>query len=277
MFRIGEFSRIARVSMRLLRYYDEIGLLRPVRTDPSNGYRYYAVAQLSQLNRILVLRDLGLSLEQIARSIEDGVSAQELRGMLLMRRSDIEREMAEKAQALRLIESRIAALESEGEGPPDDVLIRAEPERRMLSLRGRYRSYTAAVARALELVREVPRQLPRGTLGTFIGVTHSLEFEPDDIDLELGFELHAEPASPARLSDGAELGVSELPACPRVATCVRIGPPDRAHLTTARIGRSLEAAGYRLAGPNREIFLKPLAPDRIADAVVEMAFPIEPL
>src|SRR5215472_10893963 len=175
MFRIGEFSRIARVSMRLLRYYDEIGLLRPVRTDPSNGYRYYAVAQLSQLNRILVLRELGLSLEQIGRALEEGVSAQELRGMLLMRRSDIERAMAEEAQALRLIESRIAALESEGEGPPDDVVIRAEPKRRYLSLRGRYPSFAAAVARALDMVREIPKQLPRGALGTFIGVTHSLE------------------------------------------------------------------------------------------------------
>jgi DNA-binding transcriptional MerR regulator len=263
--------------MRLLRYYEEIGLLRPVRTDPSNGYRYYAVAQLSQLNRILVLRDLGLSLEQIGRALQEGVSAQELRGMLLMRRSDIERAMAEQAQALRLIESRIAALESEGEAPPDDVVIRAEPPRRYLSLRSRYRSFAAAVARALDMVREVPKQLPRGALGTFIGVTHSLEFEPDDIDLELGFELHAEPASPPRLNDGAELGVSDLPACERVATCVRVGPPDRAHLTTARIGCWLEAGGYRLVGPNREIFLKPPAPDRLADSVVEMAFPIEPL
>jgi DNA-binding transcriptional MerR regulator len=276
MFRIGEFSRIARVSMRLLRYYDEIGLLRPVRTDPSNGYRYYAGAQLSQLNRILVLRELGLSLEQIGRALEDAVSVQELRGMLLMRRSDIERAMAEQAQALRLIESRITALESEGEGPPDDVVIRAEPERRYLSLRGRYRSFAAALARALEMVREVPKQLPRGTLGTFIGVTHSPEFELDDIDLELGFELRGEPDSPPRLGDGAELGVSELPACERVATCVRVGPPERAHLTTERIGRWLEATGYRLAGPNREIFLKPPAADRLADTVVEMAFPIEP-
>src|SRR5262245_24781527 len=125
MFRIGEFSRIARVSMRLLRYYDELGLLRPVRTDSSNGYRYYAAAQLADLNRILVLRDLGLSLEQIGKAQRDGVSPQELRGMLLMRRSDIERALAEQAQALRLIESRIAALENEEEGLPDDVVIRA--------------------------------------------------------------------------------------------------------------------------------------------------------
>ena len=60
MFRIGEFSQIARVSGRLLRYYDSIGLLRPVRTDPQTGYRYYSAAQLGELNRILALKELGL-------------------------------------------------------------------------------------------------------------------------------------------------------------------------------------------------------------------------
>src|SRR5262252_2812634 len=97
MFRIGEFSRIGRVSMRLLRYYDEIGLLRPAHTDSSNGYRYYTAAQLPELNRILVLRDLGLSLDQIARALQKGVSPDELRGMLMMRRAEIEQQQIEQA------------------------------------------------------------------------------------------------------------------------------------------------------------------------------------
>ena len=65
MFRIGDFSRIARVSARLLRFYEEAGLFAPARADSQTGYRYYTVAQLGQLNRILVLKDLGFSLEQI--------------------------------------------------------------------------------------------------------------------------------------------------------------------------------------------------------------------
>jgi DNA-binding transcriptional MerR regulator len=51
MFKIGDFSRIARVSCRLLRYYDEIGLLKPAIVDRSSGYRFYSAAQLQQLNR----------------------------------------------------------------------------------------------------------------------------------------------------------------------------------------------------------------------------------
>src|SRR5262245_20222350 len=135
MFRIGDFSRIARVSTRLLRYYDELGLLRPAHTEPSNGYRYYTAAQLSQLNRILVLRDLGFSLEQIAHALQGDVSAEELRGMLLLRRAEIERTQAEQALQLGMLESRIAALETPDAGVLDDVVIRAEPERRYLSVR----------------------------------------------------------------------------------------------------------------------------------------------
>lgn len=87
MFRIGEFSKIAQVSGRLLRYYDEIGLLSPEFTDPQTGYRYYSARQLPRLNRILVLKELGLSLEQIARLLDRDTSADEIRGMLTLRKA----------------------------------------------------------------------------------------------------------------------------------------------------------------------------------------------
>jgi DNA-binding transcriptional MerR regulator len=74
MFTVGEFSRIARVSKRLLRYYDEIGLLKPIHIDKFTGYRYYSAEQMPRLNRILALKDLGLSLDQIQRLLKDQVS-----------------------------------------------------------------------------------------------------------------------------------------------------------------------------------------------------------
>src|SRR5262249_43756862 len=107
MFRIGEFSRIARVSGRLLRYYDSIGLLSPQRIDPATGYPSYTAAQLARLNRILALKDLGLSLEQVARLIDDKISTDEIRGMLLLRKAELERSLSEEASRLRHIESRL--------------------------------------------------------------------------------------------------------------------------------------------------------------------------
>jgi DNA-binding transcriptional MerR regulator len=72
MLKIGEFSKLSRVSVKALRHYDEIGLLRPVQVDPSTGYRFYGHEQLPRLDRILALRDLGFSLEQIGQMLEEG-------------------------------------------------------------------------------------------------------------------------------------------------------------------------------------------------------------
>src|SRR5215470_9392636 len=72
LLRIGEFARMTKVSVKMLRHYDRIGLLRPARVDESTGYRYYTATQLPRLNRILMLRDLGFSLRDIAKLIDAG-------------------------------------------------------------------------------------------------------------------------------------------------------------------------------------------------------------
>ena len=75
MYSIGEYARIAQVSKRLLRYYDEISLFQPAKIAPGSGHRYYSASQLPELNRILALKDLGLSLNQIQRFVRDDISA----------------------------------------------------------------------------------------------------------------------------------------------------------------------------------------------------------
>ena len=73
MLKIGDFSRFARVSVKALRYYDELGLLKPVKVDEFTGYRYYSATQLTQLHRISAMKDMGLSLEEIARLLNEDV------------------------------------------------------------------------------------------------------------------------------------------------------------------------------------------------------------
>lgn len=274
MFKIGDFSRIARVSCRLLRYYDEIGLLKPGGIERDTGYRYYSASQLPRLNRILVLKELGLTLEDIARVLDSDLSASELRGMLMMRRSDAQRVLAEEMERLRHIESRIAQIDNEGELSVDDVIMRSEPSQRLLSTR----RVVASFAAARDLIRELSEPLralkSKGLLGRLTAIAHAQEFEPDRIDVEVGFVLQGELASQVRLASGEPLSVRELPAVERMATCVRIGLPERAHLITGKIGMFLEASGYNLAGPSREVFLQPPRPDRMEESVVEMQFPI---
>jgi DNA-binding transcriptional MerR regulator len=88
LLKIGEFAEISDVAAKTLRYYDRIGLFKPVYVDPANDYRYYSPNQLPRITRILTLKDLGLSLEQIARLLEDDLSMSELRGMLRLKRQE---------------------------------------------------------------------------------------------------------------------------------------------------------------------------------------------
>jgi DNA-binding transcriptional MerR regulator len=275
MFRIGDFSRLARVSCRLLRYYDELGLLKPARIERDTGYRYYGAAQLPRLNRILVLRELGLSLEQIARALREDLPVAELRGMLLMRRAEVEQTIEAESQRLRQIETRIAQIEAEGRAAEHDVVVRPEPARRLLSMRQSVASLAEGVRLIGELVQVVPRLAGEGALGELVVIAHAPEFEPEYADVEFGFYVQRQVRAPLRLADDRALTLRELPAVERLAACVRIGPPQEAHLTTARIAQVIEADGYRICGPNREVFLQRPSPGGMENAVVEMQFPVE--
>lgn len=274
MFRIGDFSKIARVSARLLRFYDEIELFTPAHADPQTGYRYYTVAQLAQLNRILVLKDLGFNLDQVRDILSSNVSAAELRNMLLLRRNDVEKTLAVESQRLHRIETRIAQLETEGRLSADDVVVRAEPMRRVLSLRRTVPSFSSARELILELRTHARPLLPKGRPSTLIAIAHSPQFEQDEIDVEFGYVL--EDGLNITPPQESALTLRQLEGVERMAVCIRVGLPEDAHLVTAKIGRLVEASGDTLAGPSREVFLQPPELDRMDEAVVEMQFPLQP-
>jgi DNA-binding transcriptional MerR regulator len=273
MFKIGDFSRIARVSARLLRFYNEIGLFEPAQADSQSGYRFYTVAQLAQLNRIIVLKDLGFSLEQIRDILKTKISAAELRSMLLLRRSDAERTLAIEAQRLRHIETRIAQIDADGRLSSEDVVVRSEPARQLLSMRrivGSFAEARETIGTLRQLVRPL---LPKRHGYQLLVVAHSPQFEHEELDLEFGFALDSKASIHPPASSGLALNL--LPAVERMAVCVRAGPPDESHLTTARIGTFLEQNGDALAGPSREVFLHLPEQDRMQEAVVEMQFPLQ--
>lgn len=272
MFRIGDFSRIARVSARQLRFYEEIGLFVPAHADSRTGYRYYKASQLAELNRIIVLKGLGFSLDEIRGILKKEIGAAELRSMLLLRRNEVEQALATEAQRLRQIETRIAQIESEGSLSMEDVVVRSEPAHQLLSLRRTVASFSAARELIAELRNHARECLPSASSMTIVAIAHSPHFEAEEIDVEFGCLLDGLPA--ARQRDHPVLRVRELEAVEEMATCVRVGLPEDAHLVTARIGRFLEASGYGLAGPSREMFLQAPILERMQEAVVEMQFPI---
>jgi DNA-binding transcriptional MerR regulator len=256
----------------LLRFYEEIGLFTPAHADLQTGYRYYTVEQLAPLNRILVLRDLGFNLDQIRDIVNSNVGTVELRNMLLLRRNDVERTLAAESQRLRHIETRIAQLESEGELSAEDVLVRAEPARRVLSLRRTVPSFSAARGLVVELRGHARQFLRKVRAPSLIAIAHSPHFEQDEIDVEFGYVL--EDDFKGDVPTSALIKLREPEAVERMAVCVRVGLPEDSHLVTAKIGRYLAASGDTLDGPSREFFLRPPDLERMHEAVVEMQFPI---
>ena len=95
MIKIGDFARLSQVSVVTLRYYDEMDLLKPVKIDTFTGYRFYSAVQLPRLNRILALKDLGFSLDQIKLMLADGLTLEQLRGMLKMQHNEVEKRLSD--------------------------------------------------------------------------------------------------------------------------------------------------------------------------------------
>jgi effector-binding domain-containing protein len=195
--------------------------------------------------------------------------------MLLMRRAELEHSIESEVQRLRQIESRIAQIEAGAQATPDDVVLRPEPARRLLSIRRTVASFPDGMRLIGELSELVRSVVGSPALGQFVAIAHTTEFEPENLDVEFGFFLEAEVGGGVRLPDGRTLTVRDVAPLEQIAACVRIGLPQTAHLTTARIGQFIESNGYRICGPNREVFLERPHRDRMEESVVEMQFPVE--
>jgi len=125
MFKIGVFSKLGQVSVRMLRHYDQLGLLKPVHIDKFTGYRYYNAGQLAHLNRILFFKDLGFSLQQIKNLLDNNLPKDQLRGMLMMKQVELERELRESHTRLARVEARLQQIEQEGKPPPYEVTTKS--------------------------------------------------------------------------------------------------------------------------------------------------------
>ena len=82
MLLISEFARSGSVTIRALRFYDEVGLLSPAHVVPENGYRWYSPAQFAQLNQIQAFKDMGFSLQEIRELLQQRLTPQELFAVL---------------------------------------------------------------------------------------------------------------------------------------------------------------------------------------------------
>ena len=268
MYKIGDFSRLSRVSVKTLRYYDEVGLLKPVKVDRFTGYRYYQVEQLPRLNHILALKDLDFSLEQIAQLLDGGLSASQLTALLEQKRLEIEQQLSQDQERLRRLEARLKQIEQENSMPTYDIVIKKIAPVQVASVRDIIPSYPEQGHLWDELYRNLDTQA-----STFsepcLTVYHSDEPE---IDAEVCQPLTG-PAKPH-----GRVQVHELPAVESMAVVMHHGPFVTIGQAYDAIIQWVQANGYRINGPCREIYLKPpsvIGSQTDPETITEIQFPVE--
>ncbi|MEV1018077.1 MULTISPECIES: MerR family transcriptional regulator [unclassified Micromonospora] len=254
MFTIGDFARLGRVSVRMLRHYDSIGLLRPASVDPHTGYRFYRAEQLRRLNRVIALKDLGLTLEQVRAILDETVDTAELRGMLRLRRSELATRLAADTARLAAVEARLRMIESEGRMTNQDVVLKQIAPVRVAELTAVAPSYESQdIGPVIQpLYPELFRRLDAA------GITPSgpaiAWYEPAEDEGE-AVVVHAGVSVGGGVTAIPDVTVRDLPAVGTAATIVHHGSMDDADRSVQALARWIEENGYRPDGFAREVYL----------------------
>jgi DNA-binding transcriptional MerR regulator len=260
------------VSGRLLRYYDSIGLLSPVATDPETGYRYYSAQQLPQLNRILVLKELGLSLEQIAQLLDQHTSTEDIRAMLAARKAQIEQTLQAEMARLQAVETRLQQIDSSGHIQEPDVVLKSLPAQPFLALRDVFPGLAAIRSFAHIIAHTVPSKIGSNNLDQIAFVIHSPLFDPEAIDIEVGYLLTGNVPQSVALSKDRVLTVRTLPPIATMATLAHKGSTDTIHLTYGALGTWIEQHGWQISGEGRHTLVH--LSDEDDETVVEVQLPV---
>lgn len=275
MLKIGEFAALAQISIRMLRHYDEMGLLKPIQVDRETGYRYYVYDQLPRLNRILALKDLGLSLEEIGLLLDGALNADEIRGMLKLKQAQLRQHLLAETDRLHRVENRLRYIEAEGRLPDGEVVIKAQPELHVISLTGcGYPGQVFAEALGV-LKRHGLAQHIHGALTLYPG---SLEYQrtgqrTPPFRCEAAFIVEEVVQESIPLSAERELRVWDVPAQAHVASLVSTRPDHERALDAQALWGWMQLHHYRLTAPVRELYLR--RPRETQSGLTELIFPIE--
>ncbi|MCX6048559.1 MAG: MerR family transcriptional regulator [Chloroflexi bacterium] len=276
MIKIGEFSKVVQVPVATLRYYDQVGLLKPIEVDRFTGYRYYSASQLPRLHRILALKGLGFSLEQIGLVLAEGLTPEQMRGMLRLRHAQISQQLAEVQSQLLGVEARLQQIEKEDKISTYDVILKQVEPLLVASVRAILPNHSAVGALFGEVyaamgahVSEALGPHPENG-GQTLALCYDTEFKENEVDGAAAFMLRC------RVPERGRMKVHELPAAAMAATVHHgsyntIGEAHEAILTW------IDANGYRIVGPDREINLYHTMPIRLDDPsyVTEIQYPVE--
>ena len=243
LYKIGMFANMNRVTIKALRYYDEQKLLVPVYVDEENGYRYYAAGQMAQLHRIIALKNMGFSIDDIRKIIEGA----EEKSFLLVKKQEILKEIAVLTDKLSQIESYLARDSINLSAP---VLIKEIPQAIVCTMKRRIKSYDAL----FELMPQMGAQMELSDCKCAqpsYCFTHYLEpeYKEEDILVEIC------EAVTEKKPDTGDLAFKVFPKVPMAACIFHKGSYNTLPESYAMLLQYIEENGYEICGNIRESYI----------------------
>ena len=296
LLKIGPFSRLARVTVKTLRFYASAGLFQPIWVDPRSGYRFYCATQLPALRRIRLLRDMGCTIaeiQQLTACAPDGeLPVQQLawlRKRMLVKAALAEQRLRQLDALLQYDHSAPRQMNPRQTNPPQtdtaqtqklplvDREITSTPA---LTIRDCIRSAGNDIHRMFESAeRQAARRGGRTRQSPFL-LVHDMEYRQPHTDVEVCVPMVPE-----------SLGSADVRLVESVsrAACVRFcGSYEQAPILLEAALHGMQGTDARIAGPVREVYLRfgadqrgyTLDPRFLADDVAqyrtELQIPIRP-
>ena len=245
MLKIGDFSKLTRVSIRMLRYYDGAGLFKPALIDPTTGYRQYATEQIPLLNKIVFLRDAGFSVSEISAAVSEG--EERLLARFETKRQEIASAMQTERQRMDRLVRAMRDIGKDTLNMHYDVCVKSVPAYRVLSLREILPNYFAEGALWQRMTAFVEQNNIQAD-GVSFALYHDMDHRESGVDVE----ICAEVVNMGENRDGFVFRQTE--PVPLMAYTMVYGPFDRIAGAYASFARFLEQHGqYELLWPNRQI------------------------
>jgi predicted transcriptional regulator YdeE/DNA-binding transcriptional MerR regulator len=276
MIKIGGFSKLANVTVKTLHHYGKLGLLKPARIDRFSGYRYYTLEQLPRLNRILALKDLGFSLEQIGPMLDDNLSLDELRGMLRLKRAELEQRIEAEQTRLMQVERRLRRLQALGGLPQREVVVKSVDAQTVLSAR----QVAPTRDRMMPLRYQLKRRLEAYMADHYIkpaGPWFALHEEEEYTERSLPVEVAVSIRPPKRMAvgSGSDVHLRHLAAVEQMACVVHQEDYDSIASAYQALFAWTQANGYQSIGPYREIYLSASKDAELDAGLTEVQCPVE--
>jgi DNA-binding transcriptional MerR regulator len=280
MLRIGDFSKITKVTIRMLRHYDEIGLFKPACVDPMSGYRAYSYEQMPQLSRIIFLRDLGFTIQEIKSMVDNHLSIEEMEIKLLKRKQELEDEIKVAQLNLGLVTERLKTIQYEQVIPTYDVTVKSVAAITVASVRKTVSHIHQMHEYCHEMYEEVYRELERLNIeltGPEVTFYHNESYSETDLDVETSLIIRGSDEEVQSLM-GSSLTIRHLPAESEVASMVYKGSYDGMELAIIELLKWIARHGWVITGEMRELHLSGpahLNGELVEQSIIEFQIPID--